>query len=69
MQNLKGEVIFTIRPDYNQDIENPKTVIPDVEYKFTFDHTNGFNLTPDEIDHHYEKWLVSLGFPSSSNDN
>lgn len=69
MQKLKGEVIFSIRPDYNQDVENPKTVIPDVEYKFTFDHTNGLQLTADEINHHYKKWLVTLGFETSTNDN
>ena len=45
MANLKGEMIFQIRPDYNQDVDEVRHVIPDTEYKFSFNQDHGLQLS------------------------
>lgn len=62
MSNLKGEMIFSLRPDYNQDVDNARHSIPEIEYKFGFDQSNGLQLTVDEIHFHFNKFLRSLGY-------
>ena len=60
--SLKGTITFNIRPDYDQDVSNPKYVVPQAEYSFDFDHTEGLILTTDEIQHHFNAWLRSIGY-------
>ena len=62
MANLKGEMIFQIRPDYNQDVDDVRHVIPDTEYKFSFNHDHGLQLSIEEIEFHFNKFLRSLGY-------
>ena len=62
MANLKGEMIFQIRPDYNQDVDDVRHVIPDTEYKFSFNQDHGLQLSIEEIEFHFNKFLRSLGY-------
>ena len=62
MANLKGEMIFQIRPDYNQDVDDVRHVIPDTEYKFSFNQDHGLQLSIEEIELHFNKFLRSLGY-------
>tara|TARA_Y100001937_G_scaffold122847_1_gene184707 strand:- start:200 stop:466 length:267 start_codon:yes stop_codon:yes gene_type:complete len=62
MANLKGEMIFQIRPDYNQDVDDVRHTIPDTEYKFTFNQDQGLQLSVEEIHFHFNKFLRSLGY-------
>ena len=62
MANLKGEMIFQIRPDYNQDVDYVRHVIPDTEYKFSFNQDHGLQLSIEEIEFHFNKFLRSLGY-------
>ena len=62
MDNLKGEMIFQIRPDYNQDVDDVRHVIPDTEYKFSFNQDHGLQLSIEEIEFHFNKFLRSLGY-------
>ena len=58
----KGTITFNIRPDYDQDVTNSNFVIPQVEYSFDFDHTEGMQLSTDEIQFHFDSWLRSIGY-------
>ena len=49
MSQLKGEMIFSVRPDYNQNVNDSRRVVPDVEYKFGFDQDSGMQLSVEEI--------------------
>ena len=60
--SLKGTIRFVLEPDYNQEESNPKNVIPHSEYSFTFDHTEGMQITVDEIQYHFNAWLRSAGY-------
>ena len=60
--SLKGTIRFVLEPDYNQEESNPKNVIPNSDYSFTFDHTEGMQITVDEIRYHFDAWLRSLGY-------
>ena len=62
MANLKGEMIFQIRRDYNEDVDDVRHVIPDNEYKFTFNQDHGLQLSIEEIEFHFNKFLRSLGY-------
>ena len=62
MANLKGEMIFQIRPDYNQDVDDVRHVIPDTEDKFSFNQDHGLQLSIEEIEFHFNKFLRSLGY-------
>ena len=62
MSQLKGEMIFQIRPDYNQDVDDVRHVIPDTEYKFSFNQDHGLQLSIEEIEFHFNKFLRSLGY-------
>jgi len=62
MSNLKGEMIFSLRPDYNQDVSDSRHVIPDTEYKFSFNQDQGLQLSVEEIQFHFNKFLRSLGY-------
>ena len=62
MANLKGEMIFQIRPDYNQDVDDVRHVIPDTEYKFSFNQDHGLQLSIEDIEFHFNKFLRSLGY-------
>tara|TARA_Y100000389_G_scaffold179236_1_gene193075 strand:- start:913 stop:1116 length:204 start_codon:yes stop_codon:yes gene_type:complete len=58
----KGEINFAIRPDYNQESTDATSVVPEIDYKFSFDHSQGLQLSIQEIDYHFNKWLLSLGY-------
>lgn len=60
--SLKGSITFSIRPDYDQDVTQAKHVVPQTEYTFEFDHTEGLTLTTDEIQFHFDAWLRSIGY-------
>jgi len=62
MSQLKGEMIFQIRPDYNQGVNDVRRVVPDIEYKFSFNQEDGLELSTDEIHFHFNKFLRSLGY-------
>ena len=62
MSQLKGEMIFSVRPDYNQNVNDSRRVVPDVEYKFGFDQDSGMQLSVEEIHFHFNKFLRSLGY-------
>jgi len=62
MSNLKGEMIFSVRPDYNQSVDDSRRVVPDVEYKFSFNQDAGMELSVEEIHFHFNKFLRSLGY-------
>ena len=51
--SLKGTIRFVLEPDYNQEEANPKNVIPSSDYSFTFDHSEGMQITVDEIQYHF----------------
>ena len=62
MSQLKGEMIFQVRPDYNQNVNDSRRVVPDVEYKFSFNQDGGMELSTEEIHFHFNKFLRSLGY-------
>tara|TARA_B100000963_G_C22540486_1_gene631942 strand:- start:505 stop:798 length:294 start_codon:yes stop_codon:yes gene_type:complete len=62
MSQLKGEMIFSVRPDYNQNVSDSRHVVPDIEYKFGFDQDSGMQLSVEEIHFHFNKFLRSLGY-------
>ena len=62
MRQLKGEMIFQVRPDYNQNVNDSRRVVPDVEYKFSFNQDGGMELSTEEIQFHFNKFLRSLGY-------
>ena len=62
MSQLKGEMIFSVRPDYNQNVDDARRVGPDVEYKFSFNQDAGMELSVEEIHFHFNKFLRSLGY-------
>ena len=68
MSQLKGEMIFQIRPDYNQNVNDARRVVPDIEYKFSFNQDNGMELSTDEIHFHFNKFLRSLGYQIDVSD-
>ena len=68
MSQLKGEMIFSVRPDYNQNVNDSRRVIPDIEYKFGFDQDNGMELSVEEIHFHFNKFLRSLGYQIDVSD-
>ena len=68
MSQLKGEMIFSVRPDYNQNVNDSRRVIPDIEYKFGFDQDAGMELSVEEIHFHFNKFLRSLGYQIDVSD-
>jgi uncharacterized membrane protein len=66
---LKGTMRFVLEPDYNQENVNPKDIIPTSEYSFTFDHTEGMQITVNEIQYHFNAWLRSLGYVVGNNND
>lgn len=66
--SLKGTIKFSIYPDYDQDRSDVKLVVPTSEYEFGFDHTEGLQLTTDEIQYHFNSWLRSIGYAISYDD-
>lgn len=66
--SLKGTITFSIRPDYDQDVTNPGYVVPQTEYSFEFDHTEGLTITTNEIQLHFNAWLRSLGYVIEHDD-
>jgi len=60
--SLKGTIRFVLEPDYNQEESNPKDVVPSSDYSFHFDHTEGMQITVDEIQFHFNAWLRSIGY-------
>ena len=60
--SLKGTIRFVLEPDYNQEESDPKNTIPSSDYSFTFDHSEGMQITVDEIQYHFNSWLRSLGY-------
>jgi uncharacterized membrane protein len=66
---LKGTMRFILEPDYNQENVNPKDIIPTSEYSFTFDHTEGMQITVNEIQYHFNAWLRSLGYVVGNNND
>ena len=62
MSQLRGEMIFSVRPDYNQNVNDSRRVVPDVEYKFNFNQDGGMELSTEEIQFHFNKFLRSLGY-------
>tara|TARA_R100000388_G_scaffold92119_1_gene74750 strand:- start:10 stop:303 length:294 start_codon:yes stop_codon:yes gene_type:complete len=62
MSQLRGEMIFSVRPDYNQNVNDSRRVVPDVEYKFNFNQDGGMELSTEEIHFHFNKFLRSLGY-------
>ena len=69
MSQLKGEMIFSVRPDYNQNVNDSRRVVPDVEYKFGFDQDSGMQLSVEEIHFHFNKFLRSLGYVIDYDDD
>ena len=68
LMSQKGTITFNIRPDYDQDVSNPKHVIPQTEYSFDFDQSEGLTLTTDEIQYHFNAWLRSIGYVIEQED-
>ena len=68
MSQLKGEMIFSVRPDYNQNVDDSRRVVPDVEYKFSFNQDGGMDLSTEEIQFHFNKFLRSLGYQIDMSD-
>lgn len=66
--DLKGTITFSINPDYNQEVSDTRYVIPQIDYKFDFDQKNGLDLSLEEIEFHYNKWLRSLGYDIPASD-
>ena len=62
MSQLKGDMIFQVRPDYNQNVDDSRRVVPEVEYKFSFNQDAGLELSVEEIHFHFNKFLRSLGY-------
>ena len=62
MSQLKGDMIFQVRPDYNQNVNDSRRVVPEVEYKFSFNQDAGMELSVEEIHFHFNKFLRSLGY-------
>ena len=62
MSQLKGEMVFQVRPDYNQNVDDSRRVVPEVEYKFSFNQDAGLELSVEEIHFHFNKFLRSLGY-------
>ena len=62
MSQLKGDMIFQVRPDYNQNVNDSRRVVPEVEYKFSFNQDAGMELSVDEIHFHFNKFLRSIGY-------
>ena len=48
MSQLRGEMIFSVSPDYNQNVNDSRRVVPDVEYKFNFNQDGGMELSTEE---------------------
>ena len=62
MSQLKGDMIFQVRPDYNQNVNDSRRVVPEVEYKFSFNQDAGMELSVEEIHFHINKFLRSIGY-------
>ena len=62
MSQLKGEMVFQVRPDYNQNVDDSRRVVPEVEYKFSFNQDAGLELSVEEIHFHFNKFLRSIGY-------
>ena len=62
MSQLKGEMVFQVRPDYNQNVNDSRRVVPEVEYKFSFNQDAGMELSVEEIHFHFNKFLRSIGY-------
>ena len=62
MSQLKGEMVFQVRPDYNQNVNDSRRVVPEVEYKFSFNQDAGLELSVEEIHFHFNKFLRSIGY-------